>query len=107
VEHIEKLKGMSKELLDDYVKANKRLPDSILFFRDGVSKIQFDTVLNEELVSLKEAIAQFKNYNPLVSFIITQKRHHTRLFPGQRQQRKNSGNVLPGIVVDIVIVHPR
>jgi eukaryotic translation initiation factor 2C len=70
VEHIEKLKGMSEELLDDYVKANKRLPDSILFFRDGVSESQFDKVLNKELVSLKEAVAQFKNYNPLVSFIV-------------------------------------
>lgn len=107
VEHIQQLEEMSKELLDDYFKANKKLPDRILFFRDGVSESQFDMVLNSELDALREAVAQFRNYNPLVSFIVAQKRHHTRLFLGEGEQRSKSGNVPPGTVVDTVIVHPR
>jgi eukaryotic translation initiation factor 2C len=107
VEHIQQLEEMSKELLDDYLKANKRLPDRILFFRDGVSESQFDMVLNMELVALREAVAHFKDYNPPVSFIVAQKRHHTRLFLGDGEQKTRSGNVPPGTVVDTVIVHPR
>lgn len=107
VEHIKQLKEMSTELLDDYFKANKRLPDRILFFRDGVSESQFDMVLNEELFALKGAVAHFKNYNPPISFIVAQKRHHTRLFLGDGERRTKSGNVPPGTVVDTVIVHPR
>eukprot|EP01018_Ginkgo_biloba_P029290 Gb_13719 [translate_table: standard] len=106
-EHIEQLGVMCKELLDEYLKVNKRLPDKILFFRGGVCEGQFDIVLNKELMALKEAFSRFKGYNPTVSFIIAQKRHHTRLFPGQGEQRTKSGNVPPGTVVDTKIVHPR
>eukprot|EP01018_Ginkgo_biloba_P029286 Gb_13708 [translate_table: standard] len=106
-EHIEQLGEMCKELLDEYLKVNKRLPDKVLFFRDGVSEGQFDMVLNKELIALKETFSRFKGYNPAVSFIIAQKRHHTRLFPGQGEQRTKSGNVPPGTVVDTKIVHPR
>nr|GEX77620.1 argonaute/Dicer protein, PAZ [Tanacetum cinerariifolium] len=54
-------------------------------------------------VSLEE------NYLPRVTFIVVQKRHHTRLFPANHNDRSNtdkSGNILPGTVVDTKICHP-
>ncbi|XP_057838348.2 protein argonaute 2 isoform X2 [Cryptomeria japonica] len=105
-EYISELGDMSKELLDEYLKMNKKLPERIIFFRDGVSEGQFDIVLNQELVALKKAFKQFGNYNPVISFIVAQKRHHTRLFPLGDVNTK-SGNVPPGTVVDTSIVHPR
>uniref|UniRef100_A0A0D6R3M2 Piwi domain-containing protein n=1 Tax=Araucaria cunninghamii TaxID=56994 RepID=A0A0D6R3M2_ARACU len=107
-EYISELGDMAKELLDEYLKVNKRLPERIIFFRDGVSEGQFDIVLNRELMALKAAFMSFGSgsYDPCVSFIVAQKRHHTRLFPLGDVGTK-SGNVPPGTVVDTVIVHPR
>ncbi|KAJ0601803.1 putative Piwi domain, ribonuclease H-like superfamily [Helianthus annuus] len=46
---------------------------------------------------------------PPVTFIVVQKRHHTRLFPSNHNDRKStdkSGNILPATVVDTKICHP-
>ena len=32
---------------------------------------------------------------PKITFIVVQKRHHTRFFPSQQHQTKN-GNIIPG-----------
>jgi eukaryotic translation initiation factor 2C len=43
-------------------------------------------------------------YKPAITFIVVQKRHHTRLFPVNQQDKKGrSENVPPGTVVDKVI----
>ena len=44
-------------------------------------------------------------YKPPITFIVVQKRHHTRFFPNDQNQYKN-GNVLAGTVVDQGINHP-
>nr|GMD81722.1 protein argonaute 10-like [Ipomoea batatas] len=49
------------------------------------------------------------NYQPPVTFIVVQKRHHTRLFANNHKDRSStdkSGNILPGTVVDSKICHP-
>lgn len=33
---------------------------------------------------------------PRVTFVVVQKRHHTRLFPTDRSKADRSGNILPG-----------
>jgi hypothetical protein len=40
-----------------------------------------------------------EGYLPPVTFVVVQKRHHTRLFPevhGRRDMTDKSGNILPG-----------
>ncbi|KAL0441175.1 UNVERIFIED_CONTAM: protein argonaute 1 [Sesamum radiatum] len=49
------------------------------------------------------------NYQPTVTFVVVQKRHHTRLFANNHHDRHavdRSGNILPGTVVDSKICHP-
>jgi len=49
------------------------------------------------------------NYQPKVTFVVVQKRHHTRLFAHNHNDRNSidrSGNILPGTVVDSKICHP-
>ncbi|RZC64974.1 hypothetical protein C5167_008665 [Papaver somniferum] len=49
------------------------------------------------------------NYQPPVTFVVVQKRHHTRLFANNHSDRQTidmSGNILPGTVVDSKICHP-
>ncbi|KAF2290172.1 hypothetical protein GH714_003849 [Hevea brasiliensis] len=78
--------------------------------RDGVSEGQFYQVLLYELDAIRKACASLEpNYQPPVTFIVVQKRHHTRLFANNHRDRSStdkSGNILPGTVVDSKICHP-
>ncbi|MCE8166467.1 MAG: hypothetical protein I3270_02365 [Candidatus Moeniiplasma glomeromycotorum] len=46
------------------------------------------------------------NYRPTITFVVVQKRHHTRFFPLDRRDADRSGNCLPGTVVETGITHP-
>lgn len=51
----------------------------IIMFRDGVSEGQFQTVLAHELRAIREACIKLEpQYQPGISFVVVQKRHHTR-----------------------------
>jgi eukaryotic translation initiation factor 2C len=93
---------MCLELVECYSRLNKAKPEKIVIFRDGVSEGQFDMVLNEELMDIMKAFKSI-NYTPTITLIVAQKRHQTRLFPGDEG---STGNVSPGTVVDTTIVHP-
>ncbi|KAL5732173.1 argonaute 1B [Ranunculus cassubicifolius] len=102
--------GMIKELLKSFYVATRRKPERIIFYRDGVSEGQFLQVLLYEVDAIHKACASMEpDYLPPITFIIVQKRHHTRLFPDNHADRRSvdrSGNVLPGTVVDTKICHP-
>jgi eukaryotic translation initiation factor 2C len=49
-------------------------------FSDGVSEGQFQTVLAHELRAIREACVKLEpSYQPGITFVVVQKRHHTRL----------------------------
>lgn len=106
----ESIREMFRELLLRFMENTKRqmLPHRIVVFRDGVSEGQFYSVLDTELRALQSAWHDLKNTVPGVqapeevgtTFIVVQKRHHTRFFPGDRCPTDRSGNVVPGTVVD-------
>ncbi|KAF5194915.1 argonaute 1A [Thalictrum thalictroides] len=102
--------GMIKDLLRSFHKATGRKPSRIIFYRDGVSEGQFFQVLLHELDAIRKACASLEpNYQPRVTFVVVQKRHHTRLFANNHADRRTidrSGNILPGTVVDSKICHP-
>ncbi|XP_020207885.1 protein argonaute 10 isoform X2 [Cajanus cajan] len=102
--------GMIRDLLVSFRKATGQKPLRIIFYRDGVSEGQFYQVLLYELDAIRKACASLEpNYQPPVTFIVVQKRHHTRLFANNYRDRSStdrSGNILPGTVVDSKICHP-
>ncbi|KAJ4845702.1 Protein argonaute PNH1 [Turnera subulata] len=102
--------GMIRELLLSFKKATGQKPLRIIFYRDGVSEGQFYQVLLYELDAIRKACASLEpTYQPPVTFVVVQKRHHTRLFPSNHKDRSStdkSGNILPGTVVDSKICHP-
>ncbi|KAL0926030.1 hypothetical protein M5K25_004411 [Dendrobium thyrsiflorum] len=109
-EIIEELEEMMIELLDDFFILVYKLPIRIIFFRDGVSETQFSKVLEVELKAIKKACSKFPYYNPMITFSVVQKRHHTRLFMNERNSSSvhfTDENIPPGTVVDTVITHPR
>ncbi|KAK0452966.1 argonaute-like protein [Desarmillaria tabescens] len=104
-EVVEELQHMLLERLLAYEKKNKALPERILVFRDGVSEGQYDIVIREELVQIKEAAKRLntkdrKAYKPLVSVIICGKRHNARFYPTNGPDADKNGNTKPGTVVD-------
>ncbi|KAH9619822.1 hypothetical protein KSS87_003277 [Heliosperma pusillum] len=102
--------GMIRELLLSFKRATGQKPLRIIFYRDGVSDGQFYHVLLYELDAIRKACASLEpGYQPPVTFVIVQKRNHTRLLSNNHNDKKStdkSGNILPGTVVDSKICHP-
>ncbi|KAI6685242.1 hypothetical protein NL676_031155 [Syzygium grande] len=102
--------GMIRELLIAFRRSTGHKPHRIIFYRDGVSEGQFSQVLLYEMDAIRQACASLEEgYLPPVTFVVVQKRHHTRLFPenyNRRDSMDRSGNILPGTVVDTRICHP-
>ncbi|KAF8681816.1 hypothetical protein HU200_045256 [Digitaria exilis] len=102
--------GMIRDLLISFRKSTGLRRERIIFYRDGVSEGQFSQVLLYEMDAIRKACASLEEgYLPRVTFVVVQKRHHTRLFPENhraRDQTDKSGNILPGTVVDTKICHP-
>ena len=60
-----------------------------------VSEGQFKHVMAQEVTALRRAFKRLDaSYAPRVTFIIVQKRHHTRFFAMNRQDSDRSGNPL-------------
>lgn len=83
-------------------------PLRIILYRDGVSEGQFLHVLQHELTAIREACIKLEaEYRPGITFVVVQKRHHTRLFCSEkRDQSGKSGNIPAGTTVDVCITHP-
>ncbi|KAF8637180.1 hypothetical protein AX17_002993 [Amanita inopinata Kibby_2008] len=104
-ETLDELRDMLVERLIVYETRNKKLPDRVFVFRDGVSEGQFNVVLVEELPQIIEAFKKLStkergNYKPQLSIIICGKRHHAKPFATSTQHADNKGNTKPGTVVD-------
>ena len=115
-EIIEDLEQMAYEITMFFFKVNGgggsslSRPARIIFYRDGVSEGQFQTVLNEELPALRRAFARLGDgsFNPPVTYIVAQKRHNTRLFVENLSDGEGKNKCVPaGTVVDTSICHPR
>lgn len=96
------------ELLQQYQRINKALPEVLLMYRDGVSEGQFAVVLEKEFPAIKQACTEVggAQYNPPLTYVSVQKRHSTRFFPMQDGDADPKGNLLPGTVVDRDVCHP-
>ena len=103
-EVIQDMKNITVVLLKKfYERNNGRKPERLIMFRDGVSEGQFLTVLAKELMAIREACKELEaDYEPPVTYLVVQKRHHTRFFPADNNKYRN-GNALAGTVIDQVI----
>lgn len=109
IEIIEDMKNIAKELLLGFYRINNRVkPEKIIFYRDGVSEGQFSQVQQHEVAALRAACSELEpGYEPGITFLTVQKRHHTRFMPRDgRDGCGKAGNIPPGTVVDTVITHP-
>lgn len=107
-EIISDLTVMVRELLIQFYRNTHFKPTRIIIYRDGVSEGQFVNVLQSELRSLREACMMLeRGYQPGITFIAVQKRHHTRLFAAEKKDQVGKAfNIPPGTTVDVGITHP-
>ncbi|XP_070494487.1 protein argonaute-2 [Chironomus tepperi] len=108
-EMIQELSSMVRELLVMFYKSTGGYkPHRIILYRDGVSEGQFPHILQHELTAIREACIKLEaDYRPGITFIVVQKRHHTRLFcADKKEQSGKSGNIPAGTTVDVGITHP-
>ncbi|XP_077494606.1 protein argonaute-2-like isoform X6 [Amblyomma americanum] len=101
---------MIKEFLLAFYRTTGHKPDRIVFYRDGVSEGQFLEVRNREVSAIRLACAEMsptETYEPPLTFIVVQKRHHVRFMPANdRDGVGKFRNVPPGTTVDSVVTHP-
>ena len=110
-EIIADLQAMAKEHFIQFRRCTGQKPVKVIFYRDGVSDGQFDAVRQEEVAALQGACLDLQpngSYQPKITFIVVQKRHHARFFPKFRDDPLvgRGQNVPPGTTVDTVITHP-
>lgn len=103
------MEEMVLDMLRAFYAANRQAkPHRIIFYRDGVSEGQFKQVIEEEVSAIQAACMRLeKGYEPGITFLVVQKRHHVRFFPTNRDDGVGkAGNVPPGTIVDRDITHP-
>uniref|UniRef100_A0ABD2W897 Uncharacterized protein n=1 Tax=Trichogramma kaykai TaxID=54128 RepID=A0ABD2W897_9HYME len=110
---------MQKQLLA-FRKNSGRWPEKIFFFRDGVSEGFFREVIQKEIPCIEQACKHLQKMtnnldkakklcSPKLTFIVVQKRHHTRFFPSKPEESDDAFrncNARAGTVVDTMITHP-
>jgi eukaryotic translation initiation factor 2C len=109
---------MVKERLSDWCTHNEnRLPQKILYYRDGVSDAQLEHVKDEELPQIRAGFNAFvaerqkgPGFNApsvKITAVVCTKRHHTRFYPKDPSDSQGRpGNCKPGTLVDRSITSP-
>ncbi|MEQ2161186.1 Protein argonaute-4 [Goodea atripinnis] len=81
-EVIQDLTNMVRELLIQFYKSTRFKPTRIIYYRGGVAW--------PELIAIRKAcISLEEDYRPGITYIVVQKRHHTRLFCSDKAERVN------------------
>lgn len=106
-EIIRNMENISQQILKTFADVNGRPPNRIVVYRDGVSEGQFQHALDYEVSGIQRACQNlFQKILP-ITFIVVQKRHHTRFFPQNPSQGVGRNqNVPPGTCVDREVTHP-
>lgn len=110
IEMIMDFQNIIEEKLRIYKSKRGKLPEKLLYYRDGVSEGQFQEVLSIELNAMRKACQSVDPENGKkvkITMVVVQKRHHTRFFPGQSGIGDPKNNNVPaGTIVDTEITHP-
>ncbi|KAJ1545022.1 Protein argonaute 10 [Cladochytrium tenue] len=107
LEIIGNLDEVSRELLQQFQqRARGRLPDRVVFYRDGVSEGQFGEVALREVSALRKGLREIGAANCKLTFLVVNKRHPVRFFVKDPRDGDHKGNVMAGTVVDTGITHP-
>ncbi|ETI45958.1 hypothetical protein F443_09597 [Phytophthora nicotianae P1569] len=104
---IQQLPHMLRDLFLAFYRNTDRQPERVIYYRNGVSEGRFYDILQTEMRALRKTFKMLSDdYNPPVTFVVVNKRHHTRTFPINTRDGDRKGNVVPGTVLDTDVVSP-
>ncbi|KAE9129959.1 Protein argonaute 12 [Phytophthora fragariae] len=104
---IQQLPHMLRDLFLSFYRSTDRRPERVVYYRDGLSEGRFYDVLQTEMRALRKTFKMLSDdYNPPVTFVVVNKRHHMRAFPVNAGDADKKGNVVPGTVIDTGVVSP-
>ncbi|KAG6614629.1 Argonaute4 (AGO4) [Phytophthora cinnamomi] len=104
---IQQLPHMLRDLFLSFYRSTDRRPERVIYYRDGVSEGRFYDILQSEMRALRRTFKMLSDdYNPPVTFVVVNKRHHMRAFPVGPGDVDKKGNVVPGTVLDTGVVSP-
>ncbi|KAK8038235.1 Stem cell self-renewal protein Piwi [Apiospora phragmitis] len=94
-----------------YEKNEKKLPESVVIYRDGVSEGQYEQVTGIELPRIRRAYEDIckkhKKESIAVTLVVAVKRHQTRFYPKDGRTADSKGNPMAGTVVDNTVTAKR
>jgi len=106
-EHIMDLTKLAQDVFTSFFERWQKLPEALLVYRDGVADSQMKHVLDVERDALVEAYQNVQpGSTPVITMVVTQKRHRTRFMPVDRSHADQAGNCKPGLCVDGDITQP-
>ena len=82
------------------------MPETIIIYREGISKSQLSRSLKRELETLekmKEAVkakTPFKNYSPEILYILVNKYSNSKFFEGDVEKKQFKNPYPGGVIVD-------
>uniref|UniRef100_A0A8H7Y224 Piwi domain-containing protein n=1 Tax=Psilocybe cubensis TaxID=181762 RepID=A0A8H7Y224_PSICU len=112
VERIMDLKDYVLKALRTFIHRNDKPPRHLIFYRDGISEGEFNTVAPLEIEDIRSAFAllwvekrktQTDQPFPLLTYIVVGKRHHSVFFQEINGEVRNA---FPGSLIDSGITHP-
>lgn len=78
-----------------------KMPEHMVVYRDGVGDSQFEIILENELNSIKDAVAMQKGHTGCkIAFVVCQKSHHSRFVCEAQGGTGSYSNLCPGVVID-------
>jgi eukaryotic translation initiation factor 2C len=93
-ETVVKMKDIMKSLICQYKEHQGYPPSAIIIYRDGISTSEFDTVFEKELTAIREACVELSGaYRPYLTYIVVNKRHHTRFYPTGSDENVEAGTL--------------
>lgn len=94
-------------LLKGFFKSTGAKPQRIIIYRNVILEKRARLIAAKELTLVRNAFELLEaGYEPKVTFICVQKRHHAKFFPLKSELLDKSGNIVPGTLIDSDITLP-
>lgn len=97
MEYVELSKELLIQALHEYKNYNKKYPDNLIIFRDGVGKSQLRAFVEFEIKNFDRA-CEYCNISPKITMLVIQKSGNTRF--STLDEKKQYQNLPVGTIVD-------
>jgi len=103
-EIIVEFKECISRILSQRKQFQAKLPNRVMYIRDGVNEGQFEAVMRNEVDKIDAVYRELSEESPKITVIIVQKRHNVRFYNSDESMKHH--NIPPGVIIKKDLVHP-